>query len=223
MEQQTDTTAALRRAAEAGEPKAQFALAQRVRDAATGTEDLQEYADLLQAAAEQGHSHAMLQLSQAYALGGGSGAVGRRVPTLVAPRRGSRQSRSAGQPAPSPDEHGDWSMRFARTILAIAAVAGFGLTPDRAAAETSAACFEVPEPIVSLSYGSRYTDDSKDRSDIDKEADAAVDAALEPIDDLIVDLAKGANTAVEEKRRRRRQLRGRCDRPMGRRQRHERT
>ncbi|MCX2721339.1 alginate lyase family protein [Roseibium salinum] len=89
-------------------------------------------------------------------------------------------------------------MRFARTILAIAAVAGFGLTPDRAAAETSAACFEVPEPIVSLSYGSRYTDDSKDRSDIDKEADAAVDAALEPIDDLIVDLAKGANTAVEE-------------------------
>lgn len=89
-------------------------------------------------------------------------------------------------------------MRFARTILAIAAVAGLGLAPGQAAAETSDACFEVPEPVISLSYGSRYTDDSKDRSDIDQEADAAVDAALEPIDELIVDLAKAANSALED-------------------------
>lgn len=58
-------------------------------------------------------------------------------------------------------------------------------------------CFPVPEPVVSLSYGSRYTDESADRSDIDAAANAAVNEALGPIDDMIVALTRSANDALE--------------------------
>ncbi|OWY18768.1 hypothetical protein B6V73_03015 [Thioclava sp. JM3] len=58
-------------------------------------------------------------------------------------------------------------------------------------------CMNVPEPVVSLDYGSRYTDDSKDRSDIDKASNAAVNEALGPIDDFIVDLTGKANKAAK--------------------------
>ncbi|EPX86010.1 alginate lyase family protein [Salipiger mucosus] len=57
-------------------------------------------------------------------------------------------------------------------------------------------CIDVPEPVVSLSYGSRYTDESEDRSDIDQDANAAVNEALGPIDDFIVDLTARANEAA---------------------------
>lgn len=56
-------------------------------------------------------------------------------------------------------------------------------------------CMDVPEPVVSLSYGSRYTDESEDRSDIDEGSNAAVNEALGPIDDFISDLAARANKA----------------------------
>lgn len=46
------------------------------------------------------------------------------------------------------------------------------------------------KPVVSLGFGSRYTDDSKTRSDFDEEGDKAVTAALKPIDDFIADLAR---------------------------------
>lgn len=64
-------------------------------------------------------------------------------------------------------------------------------------AEGPEECFDVLEPMISLSYGSRYTDESQDRSDIDAEANAAVNAALGPLDDFIVDLTVAANRALE--------------------------
>ncbi|MGR3632040.1 MAG: alginate lyase family protein [Limimaricola soesokkakensis] len=70
--------------------------------------------------------------------------------------------------------------------------------PDTAQEATSPACFEVPEPVVSLAYGSRYTDESEDRSDFDEGSNAEVEAALAPIDDLISNLASAANTATGE-------------------------
>lgn len=64
-------------------------------------------------------------------------------------------------------------------------------------APAAADCFDVLEPMISLSYGSRYTEESQDRSDIDAEANAAVNAALGPIDDFVVDLTAAANRALE--------------------------
>lgn len=51
-------------------------------------------------------------------------------------------------------------------------------------------CPSDTRPVVTLGFGSRYTDDSKNRSDFDEEGDKAVTAALKPIDDFIADLAR---------------------------------
>lgn len=61
-----------------------------------------------------------------------------------------------------------------------------------------AACDAPPEPVVSLNFGSRYTDESVSRSDIDKESNAAVNAALAPIEQFLRDLASAANKVTEE-------------------------
>ncbi|WP_374431026.1 alginate lyase family protein [Tabrizicola sp.] len=61
------------------------------------------------------------------------------------------------------------------------------------AAKEAAECPVDAKPVVTLGFGSRYTDDSENRSDFDEEADKAVTAALKPIDDFITDLAKQTN------------------------------
>ncbi|ETW14764.1 poly(beta-D-mannuronate) lyase [Roseivivax marinus] len=78
------------------------------------------------------------------------------------------------------------------------ALAMAALTPTLAAAQDDGAetCIAVPDPVVSLSYGSRYTDESEDRSDFDEDSNAAVNEALGPIDDFIQELASKANEAV---------------------------
>lgn len=62
------------------------------------------------------------------------------------------------------------------------------------AAEEAAKCTTDTKPVVTLGFGSRYTDDSENRSDFDEESDKAVTAALKPIDDFITDLARQTNT-----------------------------
>lgn len=62
------------------------------------------------------------------------------------------------------------------------------------AAEEAAKCPTDTKPVVTLGFGSRYTDDSENRSDFDEESDKAVTAALKPIDDFITDLARQSNT-----------------------------
>ena len=62
-------------------------------------------------------------------------------------------------------------------------------------AMADAACFPATDPVVSLGYPSRYTDASKTRSDFDAAGNAAVTAALKPIDDFISDLARISNAA----------------------------
>lgn len=57
-------------------------------------------------------------------------------------------------------------------------------------------CFVAAPPVVKLAYPSRYAKDSKSRSDFDEKADAAVDAALKPVDDFIVALATAANASL---------------------------
>lgn len=52
------------------------------------------------------------------------------------------------------------------------------------------ACPAGTDPVVSLGFGSRYTADSRNRSDFDEASDRAVTAALKPIDDFINDLAR---------------------------------
>ncbi len=56
-------------------------------------------------------------------------------------------------------------------------------------------CPEFPEATISLSYGSRYKDDSKSRSDIDAEANAAVNEALAPSDRFVQILSSLADKA----------------------------
>lgn len=65
-----------------------------------------------------------------------------------------------------------------------------GLATTPLAAQTAPDCPTAVEPVISLGFGSRYTDDSKNRSDIDEAGDKAVTAALKPIDSFITDLAR---------------------------------
>ena len=57
-------------------------------------------------------------------------------------------------------------------------------------------CFSSFAPVTKLAYPSRYTKDSKSRSDFDEKADAEVDAALKPVDDFIKKLAAAANNSL---------------------------
>jgi poly(beta-D-mannuronate) lyase len=67
------------------------------------------------------------------------------------------------------------------------------------AAEDAPKCPSDEQPVVSLGFGSRYTDDSENRSDFDAESDKAVTAALKPIDDFITDLARQTNILNDPK------------------------
>ncbi|CAN5190906.1 N/A [soil metagenome] len=66
-------------------------------------------------------------------------------------------------------------------------------------------CKPVPAPIRTLSFGSRYTADSKTRSDFDDASNDEVNKALKPIEEYISQLSKMANAAVlsEENRQKR--------------------
>lgn len=57
-------------------------------------------------------------------------------------------------------------------------------------------CFDPTPAVISLGYPSRYTADSKTRSDFDSKNNAAVDAALGPIDDFVNQLATTSNRAL---------------------------
>ncbi|MDB5540322.1 MAG: hypothetical protein JWQ89_2049 [Devosia sp.] len=70
-----------------------------------------------------------------------------------------------------------------------------GATSPRAG-ENPFACPAAPAPVVALTFGSRYTDDSKTRSDIDEVSNAEVDLALQPVERFIGELMKMANTAL---------------------------
>lgn len=59
-------------------------------------------------------------------------------------------------------------------------------------------CPPPPEPVLTLDYGSRYTDDSETRSEIDDAAEAELEASLQPLDDFIRDLAELANQVYLE-------------------------
>lgn len=61
---------------------------------------------------------------------------------------------------------------------------------------TPFSCFAPTAPVTKLAYPSRYAKGSKSRSDFDEKADAAVDAALKPVDDFIVQLAIAANSSL---------------------------
>lgn len=87
-----------------------------------------------------------------------------------------------------------------RTCLNIAAAMSLllGTTTPLPAEEKGYSCPSAPTPVTSLSYGSRYTDESKTRSDIDEDSNAAVDTALKPVEEFIGDLIRMSNTAMVE-------------------------
>ena len=62
----------------------------------------------------------------------------------------------------------------------------------------AASCAAAPDPVASLDYGSRYTADSKTRSDLDEKASAEMDAALKPIDDFLRNLTDSANAVYDK-------------------------
>ena len=80
------------------------------------------------------------------------------------------------------------------SLLALAALGGTASIAN-AAEET---CFSIPAPVISLGFGSRYEADSKTRSDLDDDSDAAVTKALKPIDLFIQNLAKQVTKAGKE-------------------------
>lgn len=81
--------------------------------------------------------------------------------------------------------------------IAMAMTTLLGATAPRAE-ETKFSCPAAPAPVVSLSFGSRYTDDSKTRSDIDEASNAEVDKALQPVEAFIGELIRMSNTALVE-------------------------
>ena len=83
--------------------------------------------------------------------------------------------------------------------IALAMTGLLGAPAPLRAGETSFKCAAVPAPVVSLSFGSRYTDDSKTRSDIDEVSNAEVDKALQPVEKFINGLARMANDALLDK------------------------
>jgi poly(beta-D-mannuronate) lyase len=92
------------------------------------------------------------------------------------------------------------SAHITRLILAIS----LGLGTQSAIAETTPkaepepfACFDPVPPVTELAIPSRYKDDSKNRSDFDAEANASVEAALNPVDDFINALVKNANAVLQ--------------------------
>jgi poly(beta-D-mannuronate) lyase len=85
-----------------------------------------------------------------------------------------------------------------RPFLNIAAAMSLllGTTTPLPAEEKGFSCPAAPEPVTSLDYGSRYTDDSKTRSDIDEAGNAEVDKALKPVEQFINELIKMSNSAM---------------------------
>jgi poly(beta-D-mannuronate) lyase len=67
---------------------------------------------------------------------------------------------------------------------------GVALLSTPVLAENGPPACPTAEPVVSLGFGSRYAEDSANRSDFDEEGDKAVTAALKPIDDFVADLAR---------------------------------
>ncbi|TFL16192.1 alginate lyase family protein [Jannaschia formosa] len=91
-----------------------------------------------------------------------------------------------------------WKLASTTTLSILAAMltASASFPAQGAESEGEDACIDVPEPVITLSYGSRYTDESEDRSDYDAEANRAVNEALGPIDDFVSDLARTANRSI---------------------------
>ncbi len=92
--------------------------------------------------------------------------------------------------------------RLITAVLTMALLAsgqtGFAQTADTAADKPKPfACFDPVPPVTELAIPSRYKDGSKNRSDFDAEANAAVEAALNPVDDFINTLVKNANAALQ--------------------------
>ncbi|MDB5665871.1 alginate lyase family protein [Cypionkella sp.] len=93
------------------------------------------------------------------------------------------------------------SARILNTVLALVLI-GSG---QQALAQTEPAadeakpfvCFDAIPPVTALDIPSRYKDDSKNRSEFDAAANAAVEAALNPVDDFINVLVKNSNAALQ--------------------------
>ncbi|MEM1388011.1 MAG: alginate lyase family protein [Pseudomonadota bacterium] len=64
--------------------------------------------------------------------------------------------------------------------------------------QVALACDPGTDPVIRLDYGSRYIDDDPSRSTIDAQSNAAVNAALKPIDDFIRDLVRDANRVITD-------------------------
>lgn len=64
-----------------------------------------------------------------------------------------------------------------------------GITTGTARAQDPATCDAAPEPVVSLSFVSRYAEDDTNRSTIDPAREAEAEDALAPLDRFIDDLA----------------------------------
>ena len=85
---------------------------------------------------------------------------------------------------------------FFAVVLVFCSAVGVQADPPRSHAPV---CFASVPPVIKLAYPSRYVKDSKSRSEFDEKADAAVNAALKPVDDFIKDLAGTANKSLTSK------------------------
>jgi poly(beta-D-mannuronate) lyase len=77
-------------------------------------------------------------------------------------------------------------------------LAGVVLMSLAAPAVLAETCPPPPEPVLSLSFGSRYAEGDESRSEIDPEAAEEAGDAIRPVDDFLRDLADTANEVFEE-------------------------
>ncbi|MFT6076372.1 MAG: poly(beta-D-mannuronate) lyase [Yoonia sp.] len=83
-----------------------------------------------------------------------------------------------------------------KALCILATLAGLTAALPAHAQVGTDACSAPPKPVVSLNYGSRYTDESATRSDIDEDSNAAVNLALAPIEQFLRDLSTDANAVI---------------------------
>ncbi len=82
--------------------------------------------------------------------------------------------------------------QLSSAILALSSLVATTLVPQMATAEDFE-CKPAPQPILTLAYGSRYSDVGSGSKTLDKNASSDVDNALEPVDEFLRELTMMAN------------------------------
>ncbi|MFZ7092434.1 alginate lyase family protein [Primorskyibacter sp. 2E233] len=76
--------------------------------------------------------------------------------------------------------------------------AGLAVAAQMGLAQDGGSCAPAPEPVLSLSFESRYKGSGEARATLNEETEAEAEAALKPLDDFIRDLSSALGAMLEK-------------------------